>query len=72
MPSPLGTDIVKVVKIGIQGPPGDAGNVRLANLADVDATNIQHGAMLIYDASVQKFRALTTIEQDQIINGGYF
>ena len=69
---PVQPDVIKVVRIATQGPPGSAGNVRLANLADVDVTTLVNGSILIYDTTINKFRATTTIEQNQIINGGYF
>ena len=62
-----------VVRTGTQGPPGSAGDFFLVDLADIqDPGQIDDGALLIFDKNVQQFRLLTTVEQDQIINGGYF
>lgn len=67
------TEVPHVVRVGEQGPPGTAGNFYLVDLADIDCSGTpDDGALLIYDISINKFRCLTTIEQGQTINGGYF
>lgn len=44
---------------------------RLADLTDVDTTNLQDGSVLVYNTSTTKFETTITLEK-QIINGGNF
>ncbi len=57
---------IEVNKIGI-GTPG-----RLSELSDVDVTNLEQGAVLIYDESIGKFVAKGTMEDGTIIEGGHY
>ena len=48
-------------------------NINLDNLADVVVGNLQDGALLIYDAPTQTWRARTSIENPNTeVNGGFF
>lgn len=44
---------------------------KLADLADVDASDVEEGSVLVYDESERKFVA-TLLLQDQKINGGTY
>lgn len=72
----VATEVPHVVKVAQQGPPGSAGDIRLLDLADVESdgnpANVPDGALLVFDSVTEKFKLLTTIEQEQCINGGYF
>tara|TARA_Y100000385_G_C12809299_1_gene515362 strand:- start:41 stop:310 length:270 start_codon:yes stop_codon:yes gene_type:complete len=57
---------IEVNKIGI-GTPG-----RLSELSDVDVTNLEQGAVLIYDESIGKFVAKSTMEDGTTIEGGHY
>lgn len=51
------------------------GESLLRNLADVDSSTLDDGALLIYDAPTAKFKTTTTIDTDTgtiILNGGVF
>jgi len=48
-------------------------NINLDDLADVVVGNLQDGALLIYDATTQAWRARTSIENPNTeVNGGFF
>ena len=47
--------------------------VRLTDLVDIDATNLDNGAMIIYDLAQQKFLLTNQIDNEdlRIIGGSY-
>ena len=49
------------------------GTLRLLEMADVDETLLDDGAVLIYDASTSKFKVVPTIENanTKIVGGKY-
>ncbi len=48
-------------------------NITVGDLADVVEGNLQDGALLIYDASTQVWRARTSIDNANTeVNGGFF
>ena len=48
-------------------------NITLGDLADVVEGNLQDGALLIYDATTQVWRARTSIDNPNTeVNGGFF
>lgn len=57
-----------VVLAGAIGPPGASA---LADMSDVDVTNLQDGGILIYAQATQRWTATNTLEQ-QILEGGQF
>jgi hypothetical protein len=57
---------IEVQKLGV----GTVG--RISELSDVDATNLEKGAVLIYNDLVGKFVAKSTMEDDTIIEGGEY
>jgi hypothetical protein len=57
---------IEVNKIGV-GTPG-----RLSELSDVDVTNLEQGAVLIYDETSGKFVAKGTMEDGTTIEGGHY
>jgi hypothetical protein len=58
----------EVVSIGIQGPPGPSS---ITQAGDVDSTNLTDGSVLVYTSATSKWRATTTLEQ-QNLEGGEF
>ena len=57
-----------VVLAGAMGPPGASD---LGSMADVDATNLQDGGILVYAQATQRWTATNTLER-QILEGGQF
>lgn len=60
--------------LGVQGPPGPPGTPgpnTISTATDIDMTNVQDGALLIYNANTSKFAADINLES-QIIEGGHF
>lgn len=57
---------IEVNKLGV----GTIG--RLTELSDVDVTNLEQGAVLIYDETVGKFVAKSTMEDGTTIEGGHY
>jgi hypothetical protein len=48
-------------------------NITIDDLVDVVVGNLQDGALLIYDATTQVWRARTSIENPNTeVNGGFF
>jgi len=45
---------------------------RLSELSDVDVTNLEQGAVLIYDETVGKFVAKSTMDDGTTIEGGHY
>ena len=67
----------QVTRVTVPGPKGDSGATggRLVELADVDATSVQDGAMLQYSATSEKFVVTNRIETETgeiRLNGGIF
>ena len=67
----------QVTRITVPGPKGDSGATggKLVELADVDASSVQDGALIQYDASTEKFEITNRIETDTgeiRLNGGTF
>ncbi len=67
----------QVTRVTVPGPKGDSGAAggRLVELADVDATSVQDGAMIQYDDVTEKFVVTNRIETDTgeiRLNGGTF
>lgn len=62
----LGTS--EVVSVGIQGP-SSANNI--SGAGDVDITALGDGSVLVYTSATSKWRATTTLEQ-QNLEGGEF
>ena len=67
----------QVTRVTVPGPKGDSGATggKLTELADVDASSVQDGAMIQYDASTEKFEITNRIETDSgeiRLNGGTF
>jgi len=57
---------IEVNKLGV----GTIG--RLSELSDVDVTNLEQGAVLIYDETVGKFVAKSTMDDGTTIEGGHY
>ena len=52
---------------------GTAGSIQLSNLFDVDSSGLANGAVLIYNASTQKWTATTELDNEEIVlEGGTF
>jgi uncharacterized protein YbcI len=64
-------DIVTVITEGEQGPQGVSGATLLNLLSDVDSTNKTEGSVLVYSTAVQKWVAITQLE-NQIIDSGQY
>lgn len=67
----------QVTRVTVPGPKGDSGasGGKFAELADVDATSLQDGAMIQYDGTTEKFVVTNRIETDTgeiRLNGGAF
>jgi hypothetical protein len=67
----------QVTRVTVPGPKGDSGasGGKLVELADVDASSVQDGAMIQYDANTEKFAITNRIETDSgeiRLNGGTF
>ena len=57
---------IEVNKLGV----GTIG--RLSELSDVDVTNLEQGAVLIYDETIGKFVATSTMDDGTTIEGGHY
>jgi len=67
----------QVTRVTVPGPKGDSGasGGRLVELADVDATSVQDGAMIQYSADSERFVITNRIETETgeiRLNGGTF
>ena len=67
----------QVTRVTVPGPKGDSGAAggKLVELADVDATSVQDGAMIQYDDVTERFVITNRIETDTgeiRLNGGTF
>lgn len=61
--------IAAVSAVGIQGLSATTGSV--SNIADVDASNLQDGSVLVYSIDTLKWVAQKTLEKQKIIGGIY-
>lgn len=57
-----------VSTVGVQGPPGVA---TVLGAADVDASELEDGAVLVYKADTQKLTATRKLE-NQILEAGQY
>jgi hypothetical protein len=67
----------QVTRVTVPGPKGDSGAAggKLVELADVDASSVQDGAMIQYNDVTEKFEITNRIETDTgeiRLNGGTF
>jgi hypothetical protein len=67
----------QVTRVTVPGPKGDSGATggKLVELSDVNASNVQDGAMIQYDANTEKFEITNRIETETgelRLNGGTF
>lgn len=58
----------QVVSVGVQGP---AGPNLVTSAADVDASNLKNGSVLVYSTNTNKWTSTTTLEE-QNMEGGEF
>ena len=61
--------VKSAVTVGIQGPPGISSGYSLADLADVESSGLVDGAVLVYNASTQKWTVQRILDK-QIIDAG--
>jgi len=61
--------VYTVDTVGIQGLSATSGNI--ADIADVDTSNLQDGSVLIYKTATNKWTSTLNLE-DQFMNGGFF
>lgn len=66
------TTLVKKVVVGRPVRRVTAGLFNVANLGDVDLTNLENGSLLIYNNSTSKWTATKNIDEGQNINGGSY
>ena len=67
----------QVTRVTVPGPKGDSGasGGKLTELADVDASSVNDGALIQYDGVTEKFVVTNRIETDSgeiRLNGGTF
>jgi hypothetical protein len=62
---------IDVVSVGVQGPMGPSGVTNISDATDVDTTNLQNGAVLVYKATTNKWTSTTTLDA-QNMEGGEF
>ena len=67
----------QVTRVTVPGPKGDSGasGGKLTELADVDASSVNDGALIQYDGVTEKFVVTNRIETDTgeiRLNGGTF
>ena len=58
----------EVVAVGVQGPPGPN---FISSAADVDASTLENGSILVYKSSALKWTATKTLEE-QSLEGGHY
>lgn len=61
-------DTAQVVVTGIMGPPG---STTIANMTDVDKTELTDGAVLVYKAQTAVWKATNRLDS-QILEAGQF
>jgi hypothetical protein len=65
-------DTSVTVVTGLLGPKGDDGNVvSLAQVPDIDTSNLQNGSLLVYSTAASKWKATTTLD-NQTLEAGQF
>lgn len=63
---------VKATTVGIQGPSGpSAEGTRLEQLANVDATNLASGSVLVYKTNTNKWTSTLLLDQQHMEGGEY-
>lgn len=61
-----------IIKTGLQGPPGPRGeNGSLTSMTDLDTSELEDGAVIVFDSILNKFKTTTHLE-NQIINSGQY
>ena len=60
---------ITVPAVGIQGL--SASDMSLANMSDVDATNLENGSVLVYKTNTNKWTSTRLLDQ-QFMEGGEF
>ena len=61
-----------IIKTGFQGPPGIPGeNGSLMAMTDLDTSELENGAVIVFDSSLDKFKT-TNLLENQIINAGHY
>lgn len=61
-------DTAQVIVTGIMGPPG---STTIANMTDVDKTELTDGAVLVYKAQTAVWKATNRLDS-QILEAGQF
>jgi predicted 2-oxoglutarate/Fe(II)-dependent dioxygenase YbiX len=62
----------EVVSIGIQGPPGIGGDIRLDDLYDVELpTVVPNGSLLVYKSETSKWVSSTTLNAQNVDAGEF-
>lgn len=64
----VATDTAEVVVTGIMGPPGASS---LADMQDIDKSELTDGAVLVYTANTATWRATKKLD-NQILEAGQF
>jgi hypothetical protein len=57
------------VTVGIQGPAGASVGLVMADISDVDLSNLDDGAVLVYSAQTGKWSAQTLLNKQQVDMG---
>jgi hypothetical protein len=63
------SDTSVTVVTGLMGPPGTV--INLAQVPDIDISNLQNGSLLVYSAATSKWQATTTLD-NQTLEAGQF
>jgi hypothetical protein len=63
------SDTSVTVVTGLMGPPGTV--VTLAQVPDVDTSNLRNGSLLVYSTAASKWQATTTLD-NQTLEAGQF
>jgi hypothetical protein len=66
----INSDTSQVVLTGIMGPRG-GGADNIAELTDVDLTQLENGSILVYNASAAVWKATNRLD-NQILEAGQF
>lgn len=68
----VSNDTAITIVTGMIGPKGADGTAAaLAQLPDVDVSNLQNGSLLVYSSAASKWQATTTLN-NQILEAGQF
>jgi hypothetical protein len=62
-------DTSVTVVTGLMGPPGTV--ITLAQVPDIDTSNLQNGSLLVYSTAATKWKATTTLD-NQTLEAGQF